>query len=63
MSVAESISKLEAESEENKQKERSPKSDTSPHLEQTSTSPGTPAFVPYALYNQLLERVSVIIII
>ncbi|XP_076248441.1 uncharacterized protein LOC143188202 isoform X2 [Calliopsis andreniformis] len=60
LSVAESISKLEAESEESKQKDKSQKSDISPQLEQSSLTPGTSAYVPYALYNQLLERVTVL---
>ncbi|XP_043795801.1 SH3 domain-containing kinase-binding protein 1-like isoform X1 [Apis laboriosa] len=58
--VADCINKLEAESEENKQKDKSQnqKSDSFPHLEQISTTPGTPpTYVPFALYNQLLERV------
>lgn len=57
MSVAESINKIEVESEENKAKEKSQKADTIPHLEQSSSTPGTPAYVPYALYNELLERI------
>ncbi|KAK9298324.1 hypothetical protein QLX08_008326 [Tetragonisca angustula] len=58
--VADCINKLEAESEESKQKDKgqSQKCDTSPHLEQVSSTPGTPpTYVPFALYNQLLERV------
>lgn len=58
--VADCINKLEAESEESKQKDKSQnqKSDSFPHLEQISTTPGTPpTYVPFALYNQLLERV------
>lgn len=52
--------------EENKPKDKSPsqKADTSPHhLEQTSTTPESPVvppYVPFALYNQLLERVIVL---
>ena len=63
INVADCINKLEAESEESKQKDKSQnqKSDSFPHLEQISTTPGTPpTYVPFALYNQLLERVSVL---
>ncbi|OAD51954.1 Intersectin-1 [Eufriesea mexicana] len=57
--VADCINKLETESEESKQKDKgqSQKSDTSPYLEPISTTSGTPIYVPFALYNQLLERV------
>ncbi|XP_068975906.1 SH3 domain-containing kinase-binding protein 1-like [Bombus flavifrons] len=58
--VADCINKLEGESEESRLKDKSQnqKCDTSSHIEQISSTPGTPpAYVPFALYNQLLERV------
>ncbi|XP_076764214.1 uncharacterized protein LOC143431391 [Xylocopa sonorina] len=57
--VTDCINKLEAENEENKQKDKSQtqKSDASLQFEQIPTTPGTPTYVPFALYNQLLERV------
>ena len=58
--VADCINKLEGESEECRLKDKgqSQKCDTSSHVEQISSTPGTPpAYVPFALYNQLLERV------
>ncbi|XP_031849550.1 uncharacterized protein LOC116434822 isoform X2 [Nomia melanderi] len=58
MTFLEVINKLEAVDEESKSKNKNQKSDTSPHLEPTSPSSGTPAYVPYAVYNQLLERVA-----
>ncbi|XP_076636901.1 uncharacterized protein LOC143349490 [Colletes latitarsis] len=57
-SALELINKLKAKSEEIKSKDKSQKSDTSPHLEQSLTTSGTPAYVPYGLYNQLLQRVA-----
>lgn len=42
-----------------KQKDTSPKSNTSSQPEQTSPTTGTPAYVPYDVFNQLLERVSI----
>lgn len=61
--VADCINKLEGESEECRLKDKgqSQKCDTSSHVEQISSTPGTPpAYVPFALYNQLLERVSIV---
>lgn len=62
MTAPELMNKLKAKSEEIKPKDKNQKSDISPHLEQTLSTSGTPAYVPYALYNQLLERVSIITI-
>ncbi|XP_076545838.1 uncharacterized protein LOC117606762 isoform X3 [Osmia lignaria lignaria] len=41
-----------------KQKDTSPKSNASSQPEQTSPTTGTPAYVPYDVFNQLLERVA-----
>ncbi|XP_076172801.1 uncharacterized protein LOC143149368 isoform X2 [Ptiloglossa arizonensis] len=60
MTAPELMNKLKAKSEEIKPKDKNQKSDISPHLEQTLSTSGTPAYVPYALYNQLLERVAVL---
>lgn len=61
--VADSANKPDTDNDDNKQKDKSPKADTSP---QTDHSPGTPsgqpAYVPYALYSKLLERVSIKVI-
>ncbi|XP_053975351.1 SH3 domain-containing kinase-binding protein 1-like [Hylaeus volcanicus] len=58
LTATELINKLKTKSEEIKTKDKSPKSDTSPHLEQGLPTSGTPDYVPYALYSQLLERVA-----
>ncbi|CAK9829587.1 SH3 domain-containing kinase-binding protein 1 [Anthophora retusa] len=60
--IMDCIKKLEAEYKESKQKSKSPtqRSDTSSHLEQTSAISGPPAYVPYIVYSQLLERVAVL---
>lgn len=60
--VADCINKLETESEESKQKDKgqSQKPEASSYLEPISSTSGTPIYVPFALYNQLLERVSIV---
>lgn len=59
MNVTEPTPKPDGESEESKQKDKGQKPDTSPHLEQPSTvTSGSPAYVPYSLYCQLLDRVA-----
>ncbi|XP_078045979.1 uncharacterized protein LOC144474702 isoform X2 [Augochlora pura] len=59
MTFLEAISNLEAElPDDSKSKDKNQKSDMSPHSEQTSPTSGNPAYVPYAVYNQLLERVT-----
>ncbi|XP_033334865.1 uncharacterized protein LOC117225422 isoform X3 [Megalopta genalis] len=59
MTFLEAINNLEAElPDDSKSKDKNQKSDMSPHSEQTSPTSGNPAYVPYAVYNQLLERVA-----
>lgn len=58
--VADSANKPDTtDNDDGKQKDKSPRADTSPHADH---SPGQPAYVPYALYSKLLERVSITII-
>ncbi|KYM96009.1 SH3 domain-containing kinase-binding protein 1 [Cyphomyrmex costatus] len=51
------VIKPDPDNEDNKQKDKSPKAETSPHSPNAS---GQPAYVPYALYYKLLERVTVL---
>lgn len=62
--VTDSVNKADTDNDDSKQKEtKSPRADTSPHADTTPATPsGQPAYVPYALYSKLLERVSVKII-
>lgn len=62
--VADPVNKADADNDDSKQKEaKSPRADPSPHADNSPATPsGQPAYVPYALYSKLLERVSVEII-
>lgn len=55
---ADSTSKPDTDNDDSKQKDKSPKAETSPHTDHSPTATGQPAYVPYALYNKLLERVA-----
>lgn len=58
--IADSTTKADADNDDNKQKDKSPKADVSPHTDHSPVTPsGQPAYVPYALYSKLLERVSI----
>lgn len=58
--VADSVNKPDIDNDDNKQKDKSPRADTSPHADHSpGTSSGQPAYVPYALYSKLLERVNI----
>lgn len=59
---ADSTSKPDTDNDDSKQKDKSPKAETSPHTDHSPTATGQPAYVPYALYNKLLERVNIKII-
>ncbi|XP_011148601.1 SH3 domain-containing kinase-binding protein 1-like isoform X1 [Harpegnathos saltator] len=50
----------DADNDDSKQKEaKSPRADISPHADHSPATPsGQPAYVPYALYSKLLERVA-----
>lgn len=52
---------LDGEEIKSKEKDKSPRSESSPSSEQPASSPVTnlPAFVPYHLYSQLLDRVCI----
>ncbi|KAM0735364.1 SH3 domain-containing kinase-binding protein 1 [Formica fusca] len=57
--VADSVNKPDIDNDDNKQKDKSPRADTSPHADHSpGTTSGQPAYVPYALYSKLLERVA-----
>ncbi|XP_050450132.1 SH3 domain-containing kinase-binding protein 1-like isoform X2 [Cataglyphis hispanica] len=56
--VSDSINKSDIDTDDNKQKDKSPRADTSPHTDHSPGSSGQPAYVPYALYSKLLERVA-----
>ncbi|KAL6438624.1 hypothetical protein ACFW04_004572 [Cataglyphis niger] len=56
--VSDSINKSDIDTDDNKQKDKSPRADTSPHTDHNPGSSGQPAYVPYALYSKLLERVA-----
>lgn len=63
--AADPVNKADDENDgDNKQKEtKSPRAETSPHADHSPATPsGQPAYVPYALYSKLLERVSIEII-
>lgn len=56
---ADSVNKPDIDNDDNKQKDKSPRTDTSPHADHSpGASSGQPAYVPYALYSKLLERVA-----
>ncbi|KAL0123132.1 hypothetical protein PUN28_007637 [Cardiocondyla obscurior] len=44
--------------DDSKQKDKSPRAETSPHTDNSPSASGQPAYVPYALYSKLLERVA-----
>lgn len=54
--------KPDIDNDDNKQKEKSPRAETSPHADHSPSASGQLAYVPYALYNKLLERVNIKII-
>ncbi|XP_076648912.1 uncharacterized protein LOC143356814 isoform X1 [Halictus rubicundus] len=57
----EAINNLEAElTDDSKSKDKNQKSETPQHSEQTSPNSGNPAYVPYSVYNQLVERVAIL---
>jgi len=56
--VADSVNKMDADNDDSKQKDKSPRTDTSPHADHNPGASGQPAYVPYALYSKLLERVN-----
>lgn len=60
--LLDSTNKPDTDNDDSKQKDKSPKAETSPHADHSPTASGQPAYVPYALYNKLLERVSIKII-
>ncbi|GAB1859072.1 SH3 domain-containing kinase-binding protein 1 [Camponotus japonicus] len=56
---ADSINKPDIDNDDSKQKDKSPRADTSPHADHSPGAlSGQPAYVPYALYSKLLERVA-----
>lgn len=57
-----SANKPDTDNDDSKQKEKSPKAETSPHTDYSPSASGQPAYVPYALYSKLLERVNIKII-
>lgn len=58
-SVTEPVNKPDTDNDDSKQKDKSPRVDTSPHADHSpGASSGQPAYVPYAVYNKLLERVN-----
>ena len=56
------VNKSDTDNEDNKQKDKSPRAETSPHADYSPSASGQPAYVPYALYYKLLERVNIHII-
>ncbi|XP_032670452.1 uncharacterized protein LOC116843802 [Odontomachus brunneus] len=58
--VVDPVNKADADNDDSKQKEaKSPRADPSPHTDNSPATPsGQPAYVPYALYSKLLERVA-----
>ncbi|EZA61495.1 hypothetical protein DMN91_004339 [Ooceraea biroi] len=57
--VTDSVNKPDTDNDDSKQKDKSPRADTSPHADHSpGASSGQPAYVPYALYSKLLERVA-----
>lgn len=61
--VTDSVNKPDIDNDDSKQKDKSPRADTSPHVDHSpGASSGQPAYVPYALYSKLLERVNIKII-
>ncbi|KAG5339647.1 RAB8A protein, partial [Acromyrmex charruanus] len=54
------VNKSDTDNEDNKQKDKSPRAETSPHADYSPNASGQPAYVPYALYYKLLERVTVL---
>lgn len=60
--TADSTNKPDTDNDDNKQKDKSPRAETSPHADHSPSASGQPAYVPYALYNKLLERVNIKII-
>lgn len=57
--VTDLVNKTDADNDDGKQKDKSPRADTSPPADHSPGASGQPAYVPYALYSKLLERVSV----
>lgn len=57
--VTDSVNKPDTDNDDSKQKDKSPRANTSPHADHNpGASSGQPAYVPYALYSKLLERVA-----
>ncbi|XP_029169151.1 LOW QUALITY PROTEIN: SH3 domain-containing kinase-binding protein 1-like [Nylanderia fulva] len=57
--VTDSVNKPENDNDDVKPKVKSPRADTNPHADHSpGVSSGQPAYVPYALYSKLLERVA-----
>lgn len=57
--VTDSVNKPDIDNDDGKQKDKSPKADINPHADYSpGASSGQPAYVPYALYSKLLERVA-----
>ncbi|KMQ97749.1 sh3 domain-containing kinase-binding protein 1 [Lasius niger] len=57
--VTDSVNKPDIDNDDSKQKDKSPRADISPHVDHSpGASSGQPAYVPYALYSKLLERVA-----
>lgn len=56
--AVDSANKPDTDNEDNKQKDKSPRAETSPsHGDHSPSASDKPAYVPYALYSKLLERV------
>lgn len=60
--VADSTNKTDTDNDDSKQKDKSPRAETSPHADHSPSASGQSAYVPYALYSKLLERVNIKII-
>ncbi|XP_012218284.2 SH3 domain-containing kinase-binding protein 1 isoform X2 [Linepithema humile] len=56
--VTDSVNKADADNDDSKQKDKSPRADASPHADHSPGASGQSAYVPYALYSKLLERVA-----
>ncbi|XP_011876612.1 PREDICTED: SH3 domain-containing kinase-binding protein 1 isoform X2 [Vollenhovia emeryi] len=55
--ATDSTNKPDTDNDDSKQKDKSPRAETSPNADHSPSASGQPAYVPYALYTKLLERV------
>ncbi|KAL6259867.1 hypothetical protein P5V15_009777 [Pogonomyrmex californicus] len=56
--IVDSTNKPDIDNDDSKPKDKSPRSETSPHADHSPSPSGQPGYVPYSLYSKLLERVA-----